>query len=142
MPAVTTQEIIGSIDDRLERLANEIDTLTAARAALAEDTTGEVSASVATNSKPAAQPRKRTTKVTAAALEQLLADGEELTTAAVAERAGADREHALVLLRELETAGKVTRIGEKRGTKWRVFSEEDWIAQRAAELAARSRNAA
>jgi hypothetical protein len=46
----------------------------------------------------------------------------------------------LPLLREMETAGRVRRTGQRRGTRWHaVASEEEWISERAAELEARTR---
>jgi hypothetical protein len=210
---VTTDEIIGSIDGKLQILADEIDTLEAARAALAlEHADPKPAAAAVINGtipsergvrlagSPAPKPRvekpqvekprvekrrvekpqiekpgletprveaqvqkpgaaeslaskpaagklsrrrgPRPAPLTAEHVLSLLGAGDELTTVAIAERAGRDRELVLGLLRELESAGKVRRIGEKRGTRWRAFTEEDWIAQRAAELAARSRRAA
>jgi hypothetical protein len=55
---------------------------------------------------PTARRRRRNTRkpLTAEAAEQLLALGDGLTTAALAQRTGADRDQLLALLRDLETA--------------------------------------
>jgi hypothetical protein len=45
----------------------------------------------------------------------------------------------LVLLRELEAAGRVRRSGQRRGTRWHAITDEERIAERAAELAALSK---
>jgi len=65
------------------------------------------------------------------------ADG--LSTSAIAEQGGADSSQVLTLLRELESAGQVRRSGQRRGTRWHLITDEDRIAQRAAELASRSK---
>ena len=80
--------------------------------------------------------------VPAAKLELLLSDTGGLATAALAERANADRDQVLTLLRELETAGRVRRTGQRRATRWHAITDEERIQERAAELAARSRSAA
>jgi tRNA(Ser,Leu) C12 N-acetylase TAN1 len=69
----------------------------------------------------------------------MLAEGAGLTTAALAKQAGADRDQALTLLRDLEAARRVVRAGERRSTRWYAITDEDRIEERAAELASRSR---
>jgi len=86
-------------------------------------------------------PAKRRRTVSAAELEGLLGDGGTLTTSAIAELAGAERDQVRGLLRDLEAAERVTRTGAGRGTRWRVITDEDRIAQRAAQLARQSRQA-
>jgi hypothetical protein len=104
-------------------------------------------------SAPAAKPRRRARRrtgakaarrevVPAGKLELLLSDTDGLTTAALAERANRDRDHVLNSLRELETAGRIRRTGQRRATRWHAISNEDRIQERAAELAAQSRSAA
>jgi hypothetical protein len=66
-------------------------------------------------------------------------NGELLTTAALAERAGANRDQVLTLLRDLETARRVRRTGQRRATRWQAITDEDRIRERAAELAGRGR---
>ena len=80
--------------------------------------------------------------VPAGKLELLLSDTDGLTTSALAERADGDRDQVLMLLRELEAAGRVRRTGQRRATRWHAISDEERIQQRAAELAAQSRSAA
>jgi len=69
----------------------------------------------------------------------MLADGDGLTTAALATAAGADRDQVLTLLRDLEQAGRVRRTGQRRATRWHAITDEERIRERAAELASRSR---
>jgi hypothetical protein len=80
--------------------------------------------------------------VPAGKLELLLSDTGGLATSALAVRANADRDQVLTLLRELETAGRVRRTGQRRATRWHAITDEERIQERAAELAARSRSAA
>jgi len=80
--------------------------------------------------------------VPAGKLELLLSDTGGLATSALAARANADRNQVLTLLRELETAGRVRRTGQRRATRWHAITDEERIQERAAELAARSRSAA
>jgi len=80
--------------------------------------------------------------VPAAKLELLLSDTAGLATSALAVRANADRDQVLNLLRELETAGRVRRTGQRRATRWHRITDEERIQERAAELAARSSPAA
>ena len=80
--------------------------------------------------------------VPAGKLELLLSDTGGLPTSALAARANADRDQVLTLLRELETAGRVRRTGQRRATRWHAITDEERIQERAAELAARSRSAA
>lgn len=69
-------------------------------------------------------------------VESMLSENGALTTSAVAEKAGGDRDHVLRLLRELEAAGRVRRTGQRRGTRWQTITDEDRIRERAAELEA------
>jgi len=78
----------------------------------------------------------------AAQLEQILRESSDgLSTAAIAAKGNADPTQVLILLRELEKTGQVRRTGERRGTRWHVVTDEDRIAQRAAELESRSQAA-
>jgi hypothetical protein len=73
--------------------------------------------------------------VEAESLERLLAEiPAGLTANAVAQRAGAGYSRTLRLLHELEAAGRVRRSGARRSTVWQLITDEDRIAQRAAEL--------
>jgi hypothetical protein len=75
-------------------------------------------------SSPKTKRRRRRTKarkpLTADAADQLVANGDGLTIAALAERAGAGREQVLASLCELEQAQRVRRIGQRRATRWRA----------------------
>ncbi len=94
---------------------------------------------------PPRSTRQRTTAVTrprsggdtvqAESLARLLADTPAgLSANAVAQRAGAGYGRTLKLLHELEAAGQVRRSGARRSTVWQPITDEDRIAQRAAEL--------
>jgi hypothetical protein len=79
--------------------------------------------------------KRSVASVTAEQLEQLLADVTSgLSAGAIAERAGVGYSRVLALLRELEASGKVRRTGTRRSTLWLLITDEDRIAQRAAEL--------
>jgi hypothetical protein len=68
-------------------------------------------------------------------LERLLADSSAgLSAKAVAAQAGAGYNRTLKLLGELEAAGQVRRSGSRRSTEWRLITDEERIAERAAEL--------
>jgi hypothetical protein len=79
--------------------------------------------------------------VHAEVLERILGEHDGLTTAQLTERANGKRDRVLVMLRELEAARRVRRTGQRRGTRWHRLTEEDLIAERAAELASRSKKA-
>jgi hypothetical protein len=149
----TTTEIVESIDARLELIQREIEALGAARAALNGDSPGAQALEAAGGTDPAPKParasrrrrRKRkpaTEVVPAGKLELLLAGTDGLTTTVLAERANGARDQVLTLLRELEAAGRVRRTGVRRSTRWHVITDDDRIAERAAQLAAQSRAAA
>jgi hypothetical protein len=75
-------------------------------------------------------------------LAQLLrASSDGLSAAALAKETNGRPDQIRALLRDLEAAGKVRRTGQRRGTRWHVITDDDWIAQRASELAARSKTA-
>ncbi|HTT30039.1 MAG TPA: hypothetical protein VMG37_16605 [Solirubrobacteraceae bacterium] len=42
----------------------------------------------------------------------------------------------LRLLRDLESAGRIGRTGQRRATRWHAITDEDRIRERAAELEA------
>jgi hypothetical protein len=72
-------------------------------------------------------------------LEQLLGRSRGgLSAAAIAKETNGSPGQIRALLKDLEAAGKARRTGERRGTRWSVITEDDWIAQRAAELERRS----
>jgi predicted Rossmann fold nucleotide-binding protein DprA/Smf involved in DNA uptake len=143
----TTQDIVESIDGRLRELNQEIETLNAARVAL-DGADTRVSAPAAASHRPTrrtrgrAKPARKAEVVPAGRLEALLSENGGLTTSVLAEQTNGDRDQVLTLLRELETAGRVRRTGQRRSTRWHAITDEDRIRQRAAELAARSRRKA
>jgi DNA-binding IclR family transcriptional regulator len=75
-------------------------------------------------------------------LESLLSENGGLTTSELAEQTSANREQLLRLLRDLETAGRIRRNGQRRGTRWHAITDEDRIRQRTAELEASRKNRA
>lgn len=79
--------------------------------------------------------------LSAGQIERLLSENGTLTTSALAERANANRDQTLTLLRELERAGRIRRTGQRRGTRWRAITDEERIETRAIELAARRKTA-
>lgn len=73
--------------------------------------------------------------VGAETLERLLADASAgLSANAIAKQADAGYARTLKLLHELEAAGQVRRSGSRRSTVWQLITDEERIAQRAAEL--------
>jgi cell division septum initiation protein DivIVA len=132
-------QLIQSIDDRIQDLKSDIASLQAARSALVAN--GAPTPRSAATATPATRRRRSKTNkpLTAEAAEQLLATSDGLTTAALAQRAGAGRDQVLALLRDLETAQRVRRTGQRRGTRWHAITDEDRVRERAAELAGRSR---
>jgi DNA-binding MarR family transcriptional regulator len=83
-----------------------------------------------------AAPKQRSgASLTAEQLERLLAEGASgLSAGAIAERAGVSYSRVLARLRELEASGRVRRTGSRRSTLWLLITDEERIAQRAAEL--------
>ena len=77
------------------------------------------------------------------ALKRLLSDTSAgLSANAIAAQAGAGYNPTLTLLRELEADGQVRRSGSRRSTLWRLVTDEERIAERAAELERRRTRAA
>ncbi len=85
---------------------------------------------------PASTTRKGVvSSLSADGLERLLADaGSGVSAGTIAEQAGVGYSRVLAQLRDLETAGRVRRTGNRRSTRWLLITDEDRIAQRAAEL--------
>ncbi|HET7047575.1 MAG TPA: hypothetical protein VFI54_04825 [Solirubrobacteraceae bacterium] len=137
MPPI--DQLIQTIDARIQHLKSDMASLQAARSALVSNGAAPPPPSTA-NATPTTRRRRRNTRkpLTAEAAERLLALGDGLTTAALAQRTGADRDQVLALLRDLETARRVRRTGQRRATRWHVITDEDRIRERAAELASRS----
>ena len=98
---------------------------------------GAVSPTRSTGKAAAKRTRRRRgrTAVGAETLERLLANTSSgLSTNVIAEQAGAGYTAILKLLHELEAAGDVRRSGSRRSTLWRLITDEERIAARAAEL--------
>jgi hypothetical protein len=139
------EQLVESLDARLEQLQGDVALLTRAREQLVADR-ASASASLTKPRRPSRRRRRRSPARSVAELEPvdklhgLLAKTDGLSTAALSEQANSEPGQVLPLLRQMEAAGSVRRSGQRRGTRWHaVGSEEEWIAQRAAELAARSR---
>jgi len=109
--------------------------------------TPELAAAAVTGSSPAdSTPRRRAgatatantqsvSSLSAEQLERLLADASSgLSAGAIAQRAGVDYRSALTQLRALVASGTVRRTGSGRSTLWRWITDENRVAQRAAEL--------
>jgi hypothetical protein len=68
-------------------------------------------------------------------LEAMLSEeGDGLSAVTISKRSSAGYNRVLALLRELEAAGQVRRTGSRRTSLWRLITEEERIAERAAEL--------
>lgn len=94
----------------------------------------------ARNESRPAKPNRPVEVLLAGKLEAILRDaGEGLNVVAIAKRANARATQVSDLLRELEAAGQVRRTGVGRASRWRLVTDEDRIAERVAELEARSR---
>src|SRR5689334_3300591 len=105
MPSL--QQLIQSIDGRIEHLNSEISSLEAARSALTANGAAPTAAStVGSSPKPKRRRRQKTASkpmtrkpLTAETAEQLLANSDGMTTTELAERAGAGRDQVLLMLR-------------------------------------------
>jgi hypothetical protein len=134
----TIEDLLQSIDGRIRELNGEIASLQDALKALSSN------GSSAPAPKPGArrarkQASKPTEVVPAGKLSQILADSDGISTPDLAKQANAESDQVLILLREMEVAGKVRRTGKRRGTRWHGITDEDRIQERAAELASRSK---
>lgn len=154
---MTIDELAKTIQNRIDALNGEIATLEAARSRLhangsdpAAGASGAAPDPAAANgAKPAARRRRtrrkqanaRTEVVPAGKLEVMLAQHDGLTTAQLAQLANGKPDQVLTLLREMESAGRARRSGQRRGTRWHAITDEDRIRARAAELEKQSRRA-
>lgn len=134
------EQLIQTIDAHLEALAREIASLEEARAALIANGAAPGAVPQA-RARPAARrrPRQRRQALEPQSAERILAKGDGLSAAELARQSGAARDQVVKLLRDLEAARRARRTGEGRGTRWHLMTEEDWIRERARELAARGR---
>jgi hypothetical protein len=90
-----------------------------------------------TRNRPTTAARRQSagSAVQAESLERLLADTPAgLSANAIAKQASAGYSRTLKLLHELEAAGQVRRSGSRRSSVWQLITDENRIAQRAAEL--------
>ena len=152
MPGVPfLDQLITSIDNRIGELNREITSLQDARSALvangsAASTTRQTAAVPTRPPRRRARARRKPARKTAVLLaetaERMLAESDGLTTAALAGQAEANHDQVLALLRDLETARRVRRTGQRRSTRWHAITDEDRIAERAAQLAGRRRRRA
>jgi hypothetical protein len=131
---MNTIEIVQSIDHRLQDAQAEIERLQGAKLALLN---GSEPAKAAVRRRPTRRPRKPKV-IPAGQLLKLVADNPGQTTTGLAKLAEADRNQVLGLLRDAETEARVRRSGQRRGTRWYLYTDEDKIQERAAELAART----
>jgi hypothetical protein len=107
--------------------------------AAAEDDRNTVTPKRSSRKRAATATRPRPGAVRAETLERLLAETSAgLSANAIAKQAGAPYNRSLTLLRELEAAGQVRRSGSRRSTVWQLITDEERIAERAAELERRS----
>jgi hypothetical protein len=151
--SAASQQLVIAIDERLAEARQQIAALEAALAQVTSEPTPTARPAGSTRTSARTGPRRSravhrqstpTVAVSAAQLERLLADADAdapLTTAALAELAGGRGTQVRAMLRDLETAGRVRRTGSGRGTRWRAITDEDRIAERAAQLAKQSRQA-
>ena len=132
------EQLIQTLDARIQSLTGEIASLEEARSALIAN--GAAAGAVRqprTNTTPRRASRRRPQALEAEAAERILAEDDGLTAAEVARHAGASRDQVIQLLRDLEAARRARRTGAGRGTRWHLVTDEDWIRERAAELAER-----
>jgi hypothetical protein len=149
---------VESIDKRLDELTTEIERLERAQSALERSglQAGVDTEAPSPNGRPhvapaapreqrararagartrAGAPRRRSATPREEDLEQVLAaavDG--LSANAIADSVGGGYQPTLKRLRELESAGRVRRLGTRRSTRWRLVTDEERIAERTAEL--------
>jgi hypothetical protein len=129
MPSL--DQLIQSIDARIAELRSAMASLQAARSALASNGAASTSPPAAkTRSTKRRRQRATRKRLTPEAAEQLLATSDGLTASALAQRAGANSDQVLALLRDLEHARRVRRTGQRRATRWHAITDEDRIRER------------
>lgn len=136
------EDLVRSIDGQIRDVQKTIASLEAARSRLVD---GAVPSPAPARRRTARRTRaaksKSTQVVPAGVLARLLIASPGLTTSALANAAGADRDQVLALLKEMERAGDARRTGARAGTRWFAITDEDKIEARASELAARAKRA-
>lgn len=145
MPSL--EQLVRSIDARIREVNHEIESLQGARSALLANGSAPAAAQ-AIERRPARRLRRRRARPTPArraevllaeTAERMLAETDGMSTGTLARQAGADRDQVLALLRDLETAQRVRRTGQRGATRWHAITDEDRIRERAADLASRTR---
>jgi hypothetical protein len=141
------EQLIQSVEGRIREINAEIASLRAARSALTSNGSPSTRVETPTAKRPLRRkptsrtarrkPSRNTGVLLADTAERMLAESDGLTTAALADQAGANRDQVLALLRDLESARRVRRTGQRRATRWHAITDEDRIRERAAELASR-----
>jgi FtsZ-binding cell division protein ZapB len=82
--------------------------------------------------------RTSTAVVLSGTLERIISEHDGLNTGQIAAQTGGDSKQILSLLKELESAGKVKRSGQRRSTRWHMadpMDRADYVERRTAELA-------
>ncbi len=136
------EQLAQTIGNRRDELLAEIRKLEVAEKALANGNAPSTPAPAPRRPRGRSKTEKRDVLL-AVQLERILQDSTDgLSTGALAEQGNAEASQVLALLRELERTGQVRRVGVRRGTRWHLITDEDRIAERAAELASRSKRQA
>ena len=82
-------------------------------------------------------PKRRGAEIDPELIQRLLGESPDgLSVVALARRAGVGEPAVAQRLIDLERAGQVRRSGSRRTSRWRWMSDEERIAERAAELSA------
>jgi hypothetical protein len=137
---MTTTDIVTNIDQRLTQAKAEMAQLEGARDALLGGSPSVTPAPRRRPRKPAQRKnvRRANAVVPAGKLTALLDGSDGMSTSELATATDGKPDQILSLLRELEQVEQVRRTGQRRGTRWHLITDEDRVAARAAELAARS----
>lgn len=139
---MTITDIVTSIDGRLADAKAEIVQLEGARRALINGNSPAVKPTarrVARKTTERKTVRRGGVVVPAGKLTALLDGSAGMSTSELAKATRGRPDQILALLRELESADQIRRTGVRRGTRWRLITDEDRIAARAAEIAAQSK---
>jgi predicted Rossmann fold nucleotide-binding protein DprA/Smf involved in DNA uptake len=135
------EQLHQSIDSRLEELRAETNKLEDARKTLSNGS-ATPAPKVERNGNRSTPRRQQKPKaqvgtqvLLAGQVERILAESADgISTSTIASQGNAAPAQVLTLLREMEKAGQIRRTGERRGTRWHVYTDEDRIQERAAEL--------
>jgi hypothetical protein len=135
---MTNTDIVTSIDQRLTAAKAEIAQLEGARRALIDG--GAVAVTPKPRRTTPRKARRRHNEIVPAGKLTALLDGSAgMSTSQLAKATNGRPDQILALLRELEQADQIRRTGERRGTRWHLITDDDRIAARAADLAARGK---